>query len=241
LSENLFLKNIESTKPSSKERAIALLWYYTYNDEETECSISDLIKVIEHNGFGKQNAYRLKSLFLKDKRIIRGASNKFKIAYKTIELLNEKYIQFLINRPIKKSNAVIDVELFSNSHGYIKKVVLQLNLSYDYSLFDCCSIMCRRLLETLIIEVFEEYHIESSIKDNNGNYFMFSDLLNCLVQQNNFQVSRNTQKYLKEFKTLGDLSAHNRRFNARKSDIDKIKFGLRVASEELLHLAKQGP
>jgi hypothetical protein len=31
--------------------------------------------------------------------------------------------------------------------------------------------------------------------------------------------------------------AHNRRFNAHKEDIDRVRDGLRVAVEELVHLA----
>ena len=44
-------------------------------------------------------------------------------------------------------------------------------------------------------------------------------------------------KGLRDFKNLGDLSAHNRRFNARKEDIDRVRDGLRVIVEELVHLA----
>ena len=37
-------------------------------------------------------------------------------------------------------------------------------------------------------------------------------------------------------KTVGDLSAHSRRYNAHKSDIDNIP-DLRVVVQELLYLA----
>jgi hypothetical protein len=41
-------------------------------------------------------------------------------------------------------------------------------------------------------------------------------------------------KGLRDLKQIGDLSAHNRRFNARQNDIDRVRDGLRVAAEELL-------
>jgi len=50
-------------------------------------------------------------------------------------------------------------------------------------------------------------------------------------------LGRNAAKGLKDFKQLGDQSAHNRRFNANANDIDRVRDGLRVAAEELLHLA----
>jgi len=35
---------------------------------------------------------------------------------------------------------------------------------------------------------------------------------------------------------MGDLSAHNRRYIARKNDLDKLKDDLRIVLEELIHI-----
>ncbi|MFW5804292.1 MAG: DUF4145 domain-containing protein [bacterium] len=239
MDSNSFLRQIEKTKPTTGERAVALLWFFSCKDDSSEFSIKELTKIIEDSGFGKQNAHRLNSYFTKDKRVVKGSSNKFKIKYKAMDELNNKYNEYFKNKPIKVTDSVIEFDLFKKSRGYIKKVVMQINSSYDHSLFDCCAVMCRRLVETLIIEVYEEYKSESDIKDNNGHYYMLSGLLNSINNQQHFNLGRNTKKFLSDFKNIGDLSAHNRRFNARKSDIDNIKLGLRVASEELLSFAKQ--
>jgi hypothetical protein len=37
-------------------------------------------------------------------------------------------------------------------------------------------------------------------------------------------------------KKIGDLSAHNRRYTAKKQDIEKIKDDIRIVIEELTHL-----
>ena len=50
---------------------------------------------------------------------------------------------------------MLPIDLFDGTRGYIEKVVLQINASFDASLYDCCAVMCRRLLETLIIECYE--------------------------------------------------------------------------------------
>ncbi|OHA09206.1 MAG: hypothetical protein A3B37_01085 [Candidatus Sungbacteria bacterium RIFCSPLOWO2_01_FULL_59_16] len=138
----------------------------------------------------------------------------------------------------KPTDSVLPRVLFSGTRGYIENVVFQVNASYDHGLFDCCAVMCRRLLETLIIELYEGVGRSSDIKDRDKNYFMFADLLRILEADRAFHLSRNGQQGLRDFKKLGDLSAHNRRFNARKPDIDRVRDGIRVASEELLHLAK---
>lgn len=42
------------------------------------------------------------------------------------------------------------------------------------------------------------------------------------------------QKSLESVKKYGDLSAHNRRFLAKKSDIDAFQFELRQALQEIV-------
>lgn len=101
--------------------------------------------------------------------------------------------------------------------------------------------MCRRLLETLIIEAYEAHKCEQELKNSDGYYLMFSGLLARVEGSNQLNVGRNALKGLKHFKKIGDLSAHNRRFNATKPDLDSIQSDLRIASEDLLHIAGQGP
>jgi hypothetical protein len=98
--------------------------------------------------------------------------------------------------------------------------------------------MCRRLLETLIIEVYEHCGRASEIKGTDGHFLMLNGLATFFESDKAFNMSRNGLKGLRDFKNLGDLSAHNRRFNARKEDIDRVRDGLRVAVEEFVHLAK---
>ncbi len=67
---------------------------------------------------------------------------------------------------------------------------------------------------------------------------MLNGLAGFFEKDTAFHVSRNGLQGLRDFRWLGDLSAHNRRFNARKDDIDRVRDGLRIIVEELLHLAK---
>lgn len=137
----------------------------------------------------------------------------------------------------KDSGSVIPLGLVTG-RGYLEKVVLQLNVSYDAQLYDCCAVMCRRLLETLIIEVYEYCQRADEIKGTDGHFLMLNKLSTFFENDKAFNLGRNGLKGLRDFKTLGDLSAHNRRFNAHKEDIDRVRDGLRVAVEELAHLAK---
>jgi len=139
---------------------------------------------------------------------------------------------------LKLSDSVLPREIFSNTRGYIEKVVVQINSSYDHGLYDCCAVMCRRLGETLIIEIYESQGRASEIKGADDNFLMLNGLLGVLNKDRTVHIGRNAKRGLEGLKDLGDKSAHNRRFNARKPDIDGIKSDLRTVVEELLHLAR---
>src|SRR5258706_10534985 len=65
-----------------------------------------------------------------------------------------------------KSQNIIYKPLVKGTRSYIEKIANQINGCYEYGWFDACAVMIRRLLETLIIEVFEYHKIEAKIKKN---------------------------------------------------------------------------
>ncbi|HHT9138973.1 MAG TPA: DUF4145 domain-containing protein [Candidatus Wunengus sp. YC60] len=136
------------------------------------------------------------------------------------------------------TDTVIPMAIVKGTRGYIEKVALQANGCYESGWFDACAVMIRRIVETLIIECFECHKIAERIKDSNGNYFLLKDLIDACLKENAWTLGRNTKKALPSIKDIGDLSAHNRRYLANKSDIDKLQEGLRVTVEELVHLSK---
>lgn len=232
-----FLRGLGTLRCRNAERAVALLWWHTAMDSGVEKSARELAERIAAAGYPKQNVSRLRAALLKDTRTAKGSSDSFRLRVTARHQLDEKYSAYSDIRPVQRSNAVLPLELFVGSRDYIERVVLQLNASYDNSLFDCCAVMCRRLLETLIIEVYEAHGRAGELKGADGNFMMFAGLLSHIEKDRKFNVGRSALHGLRDFKRLGDLSAHNRRFNARKDDIDRIRNGLRVAAEELLQLA----
>ena len=135
------------------------------------------------------------------------------------------------------SNLVLPMSIFQNTRGYIERVVNQINGAYEKGWFDCCAVMIRRLLETLIIESYEKFRIEDKIKDKNGDFFFLGDLITAMLKETAWNLTRNSRQALPKLKMIGDLSAHSRRYNAHREDIDKIADELRVASQELIYLA----
>jgi hypothetical protein len=124
------------------------------------------------------------------------------------------------------------------TRGYIEKVVFQVNGCYEKGWFDGCAVMMRRLVETLIIECFEKYGIASKIKNpKTGDFLFLGELVDKLTQEPTWNLGRNTRQALPQLKTIGDLSAHSRRYNAHRQDIDKLSYDFRVVCQELIYLS----
>lgn len=127
--------------------------------------------------------------------------------------------------------------LVKGTRGYIEVVVNQINITYEYAAYDACAVMIRRLVETLIIEVFEKHGIASKIKNSNGDFPYLKDLIGHALSETSWNLTRNAKQALPKLKNVGDLSAHSRRYNAHRKDIDNIIDDLRVSVQELLYLA----
>lgn len=132
---------------------------------------------------------------------------------------------------------VVIFSLVKGTRGYIEKVVHQINASYEHGCYDACAVMIRRLIETLIIEVFEAYKIEARIKNSVGDFLYLGDLISKMLAETAWNLGRNTKTSLPKLKNVGDISAHSRRHNAHREDIDKLKDDLRIVIQELVTLA----
>ena len=97
--------------------------------------------------------------------------------------------------------------------------------------------MIRRLIETLIIEAFEHFNLSHKIKTSAGDFFYLSDLISKTLSEPSWNLSRNAKQALPKLKDIGDKSAHSRRFNAVRNDIDKICSEIRVVVQEFVYLA----
>jgi hypothetical protein len=233
-----FLHALTGLPLSSLDRAIALLWWHGLQDTTATCSSRDLARELEAAGYGQQNVSRLGTALAVDSRTTKTRQGLFRISATARKALDEKYLALVHEKPVPRSSTVLPLDLVTGTRQYIERVVLQLNASYDFGLFDCCAVMCRRLLETLIIEVYEAAGRADELKGADGNFMMFAGLLGKLDKDKAFNLGRNSLRGLRDFKALGDQSAHDRRFNARADDIDRVRSGLRTATEELLTLAR---
>ena len=117
---------------------------------------------------------------------------------------------------------------------YLKQIAEEMIRCYDSGHYNATLVLMRKLVETLIIECFEKYGVDADIKDGAGVFYYLSDLIPKYLSATKWNASRNIKKSLESVKKYGDLSAHNRRFLAKKSDIDAFQFELRQALQEIV-------
>jgi hypothetical protein len=132
---------------------------------------------------------------------------------------------------------VILTSLVRQTRGYIESVANQINGTYESGWYDCCSVMIRRLIETLIIEAFEAKGIADNIKNGSGEFFYLGELIDKTLAETSWNLTRNTKQALPRLKDIGDKSAHSRRYIAKRGDIQPLLADIRMVIQELLFLS----
>lgn len=155
-----------------------------------------------------------------------------------IETAVRPSLEGMTANPIPESEQVLPLAVLTNTRNYFVKVITQANGCYEHQWFDACSVLIRRFVETLIVEVYEAKGKASEIQDTNGDFYMLQKLIDAtLSEKTAWNLGRETKKTLPLVKKLGDRAAHNRRYVATKKDVDEVVPGLRIVADDLLHLA----
>jgi hypothetical protein len=131
---------------------------------------------------------------------------------------------------------VMPFDVVKGTRTYLEQIVNQANGCYEKGWYDACSVMVRKLVEVLIIAVYEKKGEAEAVKKD-GNFLMLAGLVDDILARTAWNLGRETKTALPLLKSLGDRSAHNRHYMALKADVDRVLQGLRVAVEELLHHA----
>ena len=80
------------------------------------------------------------------------------------------------------TNDLFPLVLLENTRGYIEICGKQAVQCYDYGFYDASLVLLRKLIETLIIELFEKHKEQDKIKDpKTQNFYFLSDLISCLL------------------------------------------------------------
>ena len=129
-----------------------------------------------------------------------------------------------------------DPTLFIGKERYLRDIIFEINLCYKNGAYNACSVLLRRLLETLIIKAHQRAGSLQNVTKTNGNIYSLEDLIADVVSNKRFSLSRNAYDAMPHLKRLGDWGAHNPNVLIRKVvDLDPIKDKSRLCVEELLN------
>jgi hypothetical protein len=243
LSLDDFCAIVKGLGKSNAEKAMAVLWYHDRKQPETSMTPGQLTKILIDHHIGTPNTTQLAGA-IKATKLANEAKGALSLKPGSRRIIYE-WLPKNINgmQPqMDHSAGYLPERIWSGTRGYVESVCKQLNGCFRSAYYDAALVMMRRLMETLIIEVYESLNRASEIKDNGGtgNYYMLNDLVERATGKNKhvgLNIGRNTKNALEEVKKLGDRSAHDRRFNACAADLEKIQIDVRSGTQDLMQLA----
>ena len=229
-----FCAGIANIELNHSQRAIALLWFYRQSQEFEERSASDLANDLHDEGFPKANVTRLRDDLKKNRYVVTGKrSGTFQLDVRRLTALDDEYSAILGTKKVSVKGTILPLDSVQGTRIYLEQLVYQLNGSYESGFYDACAVLCRRLMESLIIEVYISQKRQHEIQ-NNGAFLFLDALVKYIDADKTITLGRNTPKTMSEIKQLGDTAAHDRVYITKKEDIDDIKAKYRRLISDLL-------
>lgn len=234
-----FGEGISALNLSETDLAIALLWFLDHETDGAEVSAATLAKIIHDLSLrGRVNGSRLVTKLASRPETVRGsAKDTFKLKLTHKGPLTEKYQALLKHSRPKVQSHILSSDDFLATRRYLETLVFQINGAYQFGFFDASIVLCRRLMETLLIEAFETSGKGSAIKSNE-NYVGLADIIAAAKSGQYIKLSRSSGAVLDEIKLAGDAAAHSRTYVTKQQDIDDLKLKFRRVISELMHIAK---
>lgn len=240
LSVEGFCEVVKNLNKTNAERALAVLWYFDHEQLGVAKTAGQLTKVLSDHHVGTPNQTALAEAIRKT-RLANESGSGFSLKPGSRKLIRD-WLPDLegIQPAIDHSSGYLPESIWKNTRGYIEEVCRELNGFFYHGYYNAAAVMLRRLLETLIIEAYEHLNREIEIKDGGGNYLMLSDLAERVCGESGHRginLGRDSKKALKDVRSVGNWSAHARRFLAHAGDLTKFQVGMRLLVQELVQIA----
>lgn len=142
-----------------------------------------------------------------------------------------------VQAPASSSDAFLDPGIFRDCPSFITILLPQINGCWDRDWFEACALATRRLLETLIVHLYETRGWASEIKTANG-YMKLQNLVDKVCGDGRVGLGKKPKEGLTHLKIIGDVAAHDYRVRVRKSDLERKRTELRLACERLIFIAQ---
>ena len=149
-----YINRIEGFLSLKSSEQIPYLGYYLTNYQNKESftakSIEDCFISLQLPPYSNISAYLSKEK--KSKHMIAHRNGGYRLTKSVEADISSRIGEVKVNEP---SDNYFPLELLDGTRSYLIKTARQAILCYDYQLYDACLVMTRRLVETLIIEVYK--------------------------------------------------------------------------------------
>jgi hypothetical protein len=234
---NAFVEQLAAKDLSQPELAIALLWYRDHKDQGISVPVRELADGLHDVGLcSKVNVSRLADQLARHPDVVRGQfASTYKLKVGSRSRLDDIYSPLLGNRRVKPSDSVIPREQFAGRRGAWQELVIEINGCYDHTFYDGAAVLCRRLVEALIVEAFKAKGAEAAIRKPDG-YMLLEELAGVVNSGQHIKLSRSAKPGLEPIRVLGNTAAHSPHHITKKQDVDNISNQARVLVSELLNI-----
>ncbi len=235
-----FCELVKELKKSNAEKALAVLWYFDQLQPDVAKTAGQLAKVLSDHHAGAPNQTALAEAMRKTK-LANELKNGFLLKPGSRKVIRGWLPEDLegIQPAMDHTSGYLPEPIWRNTRGYVEEICRELNGCFRQAYYNAAAVMLRRLLETLVIEAYEHLGRETEIKDGGGNYLMLSDLAERACGEKGHKglnLGRDSRSALKDARSVGNWSAHARRFLAQARDLTKIQDGVRLLVQELTHI-----
>lgn len=133
------------------------------------------------------------------------------------------------------SDSFIAADVFDGQPDYVVRLIPQINGCWDRLYYEACSVLLRRLIETLIVQLYHQRGWLDELKDPATQDFVtLKNMVNKVCGDQRIGLDGKAHKTLKKLKELGDIAAHDFRVRIRKSDLERVRSDVRFTCERLM-------
>ena len=230
-----FLAALLATERTRVEQFAGLIWFLR-NYGESEVPIMDALTALEAAGMPKQNRSRFLKNLGRSPDLVQGSqAGTIRLNPSRVSRLDDAFAAYG-RRKILITDPFLPATQVPNSRRYLPAISDEMNGCYECGFYDCAAVMARRLVETLLIEVYVGTGRAAEIQQA-GAFLMLDPLIAKFAQDTVIIKSRNLVKDLREIKSVGDNAAHSRTYLTSREDLDHIKLRFRRSVSELVMLA----
>ncbi len=233
-----FAQQLAETQLTQVELAVALVWFHDHQHTGSSVSLTDICKLLHEQGLsGSINRSRLFTQLSRHRDVIRGSSAEaIKLRAASRSRLDETYAKYLKSHRKRPSDSVFERAKFQDARPCWRGLVEEINACNDGGHYNACAVLCRRLVESLLIAAFEQHGVDGAIVRNNGDYPSLDSLIGHAVSGKHFRLDRVSKAALPVIKRLGDIAAHSPHHLVSKAEVMEMATHARPLTSKLLEL-----